>query len=317
MLLPAVQKVREAAARLKCQNNLKQIGLALHLYHDATLHFPYGSYCPPTPSNTVDASPYNFCRSYNWRLQILPYLEQGALYNQLNFGPNGCFDSNPASTGWTGYQNNTVLEGLVLSVYQCPSSRLSSTNSTPNPHGIGNPSHGQTHCYVGISGGTPDPAGRTTGVVNSSQSFYGAIICGNGILLPNDFVSFASITDGTSNTLMVAEQSGSVGGYDIRAVENGGWLGLRRPGTTQTLTDTDFWGAGITGVRYAINSQNPNLAGADYPGWLNTILNSFHQNGINAVAADGSVHFISDSIDFPTLVRLCVKDDGQTLSSSW
>jgi len=118
LLLPAVQAAREAARRSQCTNNLKQIGLALHNYHDVQRSFPLGAYTGVGPV-------YGHLSGTNWRTEILPYLEQGALYSKLTFDGS-------AFSGWSGLPfsgGNVALSGLKLDVYLCPSSLILS--STP------------------------------------------------------------------------------------------------------------------------------------------------------------------------------------------
>ena len=309
LLLPAVQAAREAARRSSCQNNLKHIGLALTLHHEAQKKFPRGSWCH-TGVNGYD-------RGSNWRLGLLPYLEEETLSARLNF-TSGFFSSKPDAGGSgyaPGYKDNDVLKGLVLNVYRCPSSLIDPTTNS-DPTVSANDARGQMHAYVGIAGATPDPAGRTSGIIsdNAGAFFYGSIYCGNGILLYNNACQIKDVTDGLSKTLIIAEQSALVQTKDLRSNHRGGWHGCRRPQTVATINNSDFWGVGLTGIRYPINSQDDTLSGATSPALLNTVVNSSHPGGINALRADGSVDFLTDTIDFTFLRRLAVKDDGQSLN---
>src|SRR5262245_18592484 len=140
LLLPAVQKVREAAARSQCQNNLKQIGLALHAYHDARKQLP--------PGCTTDAAPWGAGGGWgsSWMVFILPYLEQAPLYSQWQFtgGNSGYVNTNNRALSTAAASGGA---GVVLSVYRCPSSNL--------PMFAGDP-YGNLKVmlanYVGISG---------------------------------------------------------------------------------------------------------------------------------------------------------------------
>jgi len=134
LLLPAVQQAREAARRSTCKNNMKQLGLAMHNYHDVYTTFPIGSRL-------------HYLRPHNWRFAILPYLDQAPLFN---IAPAASFNAAPGA--------NTVsdlMDGLFLPVYECPSSpqTLSQYNGTSIKS--------QSHDYVGIMGSIDDPAGRT------------------------------------------------------------------------------------------------------------------------------------------------------------
>jgi len=303
LLLPAVQQAREAARRSQCKNNLKQIGLALHNYHDTFTTFPIGAQFPRHKGN--------------WRSRILQYLDQAPLYNQLSaVEPT-------ASSGYTSQQEAAnakkyigayaVLSGLMLNVYVCPSSALPQ-NADPTTSTMNNSESGLMHDYVGVAGAGPDPGGRAVGVVCSADlSGSRGIVCENGLLFPNGVARIRDITDGTTNTLIVAEQSGAVGGKDLSANYEGGWNGwYNSAGRPAKVTDTGYFGAGTTTLRYAINSKStPNGSAITYG--HNTLINSFHTGGIHGLLADGAVRFLSENMNLPTLLQLGSKDDGQTL----
>ena len=283
LLLPAVQQAREAARRSQCKNNLKQLGLALHNYHDSVNGFPVGI------QNGVTAA--------NWRVMILPYIDQAPLYNKLNFNVSA-----GASFAGNGYGNNTILASLMVPVYKCPSSTLSSNAPVTN-----NTSLGQTHDYEGIMGANPDPAGRSVG----SSSNYGGFYTNNGLLLVNQLTRIRDCTDGTSNTIIVGEQSGVIANQDIRNNYYGGWSGVTfgGPVTASNPNGADSWSSGSTSIQYAINSQT--LAGGCDNLWdPNTVLNSYHTGGIHVLLADGSVRFVSQNVDFLLLRELACRDDG-------
>ena len=318
LLLPAVQKVREAANKAKCFNNLKQIALALHNHHDAQKAFPLATTGPNT--------------SPNWRVYLLPYLEQGGLYNSLDLtarGNIGAFASrNTAGTFGYGTGPNGVFKGLIVPGYNCPSSPLGKNVDlqAPNPRN-NNLDLGQTHDYVGISGAAPDPAGRPvgggigSGSACTNQLGYGGIACDNGLLVPNVTFKVADISDGTSNTLVVGEQSGPVGEFDIRANYWGGWSGYTsgnitttyRDPATLTGTTANAYVTGSTTVRYRNNSPTSSIGSNDTYD-LNTVLTSGHPGGINGAMADGSVRFFPDGFDFQMFQRVCVRDDGQVVA---
>lgn len=169
------------------------------------------------------------------------------------------------------------------------------------------------HHYVGISGATPDPAipARSDVCVASLRGD----ICNNGMLPVNDLSSFKSCRDGTSNTLLVAEQSGLVGNQDIRSNYTGGWSGPaeRTMKIPNVPAGHNFYGNGQTTIKFAINTDvtTPNASSQPYEN--NTILNSFHPSGIQVVLVDGSVRFVQETIAFPTLLRLAAKNDGEVV----
>ena len=307
LLLPAVQAAREAARRSQCSNQLKQIGLALQNYHDSFKTFPHGTRWP------IGAP--------NWRIMILAYLEQTALYDTLDIDSQadiGGFSTEREDRPGQGYGTgaNSVLAGLVVPGFNCPSSPHSKNASGQNPT-YNNRSRGQTHDYVGIAGSTPDPGGRS-GVCSPLVVRYGGnIFCENGMLFPDGWVEISAVRDGTSNTIIVGEQSGQVGTADIRACYHAGWAGFynndnRGVRPAQMRADGDYWGPGVTTIRYPINLNIP-LGGCNATYDANTVLNSHHPGGTQGVFVDGSVHFLSETMDLETLRRLAAKDDGQVL----
>jgi len=302
LLLPAVQAAREAARRMSCGNNMKQIGLALHNYHDAFKSFPYGA--------RGDASGWG--SGPNWRISVLPFMEQNNVYDQLSFAGTDSFSSYSSN----GYSGNTILKGLVIDTYRCPSSAAPVNGPPPaGSPGNDNSQNGQLVDYVGISGvtrdGTAFPAAKC-----SSGYAYGGTMCYNGSLIGNDVLNMASITDGTSNTIIVAEQSGLVLDLsdsvrkDLRSNYVGAWVGTEN-GVKFTANTNPSSATGVTTIRYAINYKPNGLPAGSEKLWQpNTILNSFHAAGIQTVRADGSVHYVADTIEMLTLRKLASKEDG-------
>lgn len=291
LLLPAVQQAREAARRSTCKNNMKQIGLALHNYHDVFTSFPIGAQSPMNKPN--------------WRVGILPYLDQAPLFNSLNI--NAAFQSACSSSSTYGYTvtGNDELVGLYIPVYACPSSALEH-NGTAGC----NFNRGMQHDYVGLSGVTPDPT--SPGSRCSAVITYG-IYCDNGMLRPNEITKMRDVTDGTSNTIIVAEQSGRVAGADRRANYHGGWAGINQGGKASSFTGTAF-GAGTTTLQFAINyDASASTLGTGNHYHANTALNSFHVGGIHILMTDGAVRFVSENLDFALLGKLVGRDDGQVI----
>jgi prepilin-type N-terminal cleavage/methylation domain-containing protein len=289
LLLPAVQQAREAARRTQCKNNMKQIGLALHNYESTFSCWPPGSF----------GLNQNAMMIPNWRLQIFPYFDQAPLYNAMNY--TQAFGGSGATT------NTTALSRKVLSGYVCPSSPLDPCANLGN-----NGLFIQTPMYVGIAGGYPDVAGRVVG----SASNYGGFYTNNGMLLVNELTRMRDAIDGSSNTMMVAEQSGQIGTQDIRNGYYGGYTGANfnnsNAVTGSNPAGGDSWSVGVTSVQYKINSPTT-AGGSDNPWDANTVINSFHTGGIHGLLADGSVRFISNNVDFNTLVNLCSRNDGVPL----
>ena len=165
LLLPAVQKVRSAAARLQCQNNLKQLGLALHDYHDAYQHLP-------APRGTHVAPTYLFTEYRGWMCDVLPYVEQGPLANQMF--------TNPWSTGFFATYNTPVNN------YLCP--------SDPRNLKVIASGNGALTSYLGVTGSDNDVNVQYNGPTNGMFD-----VSSSGVRLTD-------VSDGTSNTLMVGER---------------------------------------------------------------------------------------------------------------
>ncbi|HVJ68323.1 MAG TPA: DUF1559 domain-containing protein, partial [Caulifigura sp.] len=156
LLLPAVQQAREAARRSQCQNNLKQIGLALHNYESTYRLFPIGSRGGTIYNQTGTKN------GTNWRVSVLPFLDQAPLFNQLNF-VSGSFSSNPTEA--TSYVGNEALRGFVMTAYRCPSTtaelfpesylNYGSATVPPPAASFNNGGRGLGIQYVGIQGGAP------------------------------------------------------------------------------------------------------------------------------------------------------------------
>ena len=322
LLLPAVQAAREAARRMSCSNNLKQIGLALHNYHDTYKIFPYGEGAEPSAGTRAANSLGGRWNGPNWRVHILPFIEQAPIYDQLSFSHT--FDAcRPGFNNATAGGPNGVLSGYRVPVYRCPSSSLPVDGRNVSPSPTNNNAHNaQLIDYVGIQGAAPI-GNRNSGVFRtfdqcSAQTGYGGIYCQNGILVPNKPYKMADVTDGTSSTLIVSEQSGPIVDQngrrrrDIRSNYYGGWSGHTRGDVPRWGWGGSPWGSGTTAVRYRIN-LNSAPVGANSTWDANTILTSDHPGGIQATRADGSTDFIAETVDQIMLHRLASKQDGQNV----
>lgn len=281
LLLPAVQQAREAARRTQCRNNLKQMGLALHNYHDVYDAFPPGT---------------RFSTNYgmSWYVSILPYCEQTAAYNKLDF-----------TLATQGFILGGGFPGLVdvkPAYMSCPSSPL--TNSVP-----GDPRFAMSS-YAGIAGNINRLA---------APNSQGAVSAG-GILIPNGKIGIRDITDGTTNTIMVGEQSDyGAGKTEIRScVVHGAWIGSIKP--NNPANDLAGWSSGdnrtysITTIQYQINYKPAagTITGIVDPPTL-TPIQSIHTGGAHVLLADGGVRFLSDSLNLQTFYNLADRADGNVL----
>jgi prepilin-type N-terminal cleavage/methylation domain-containing protein len=175
LLLPAVQKAREAANRVKCQNNLHQIGIALHLYHGDYGYFPSGYIWKPiSPDISTHTEP-----GWGWAALLLPYIEQDNLHRQINF-------RSPV-----GDPSNEGIRTTILSLFVCPTD--TKTGIFPVQTSTGLSANSATNSYAACFGGLTD-VGEAPGT-------------GDGIFYRNSRTRFADILDGTSNTWAVGERA--------------------------------------------------------------------------------------------------------------
>ena len=283
LLLPAVQKVREAAARVKCANNLKQIGLAFMNYESAYQKFPEGD---------IKKFPYTSSLAV-----VLPFIEQGNVANLYNFTVN-----------WDDTPNATAIQQQIK-IYQCPSvpnaNRLDV--SVMAPSGLTNPrattdyscvnaiKSGIPQTCFGVPAGTPNTDSRVIGVMNA--------------VAPS---TITSITDGTSNTIMIAEGAGRPDFYAsgprmvspasslCSACKEGGWADPNNA--------------------FSVDGSNPD-GSTPGPCALNCSGNSevfsFHTNVANAVFADGSVRSLNKSMTLCTLGALVTKAGGEVIPGDY
>jgi prepilin-type N-terminal cleavage/methylation domain-containing protein/prepilin-type processing-associated H-X9-DG protein len=300
LLLPAVQKVREAAARSTCQNNMKQISLADMNYESA-----YQKLLP-------GVSQPGGCCSGTWVVPIMPFIEQQSLYNLA--GPN---------FGVANYATNATVVQTRLKTLTCPSDNPSVIGSNTLHNYVlnaGNTSMYQVNIPNGCTGGT------TIGAAGSCVSFGGApfgfyadpsnVAGGNdaGYAQTGKQYTLTSISDGTSNTLAVSEiLQGPNGAGDYRGYV---WWGGSSAFTTYQLPNSTSSTDVITGAGCGPSNPLYPCTTTDSIGSLPRMLvaRSRHTGGINAAMCDGSVRFITNSIDLPTWRAAGTARGGETLA---
>ncbi|HWL09107.1 MAG TPA: DUF1559 domain-containing protein [Planctomicrobium sp.] len=277
LLLPAVQQAREAARRTQCRNNLKQIGLALHNYHDLHSRFPLGGAgttagAVTTPGGTCawgDVDP----RRAPWTVLILPQLDESNRYNKFVFEEQ--FTS--YSTNRRGSTANHEQWLLPLSKYRCPSDDF-----FPNE---------PLTSYRGVEGGGGVPY-CTSSSLPTTRFFHN-----NGILYYNSSITFRDIADGASNVLMVGE-SPYQNWSDSDTRYNEGWASA-----AFTVNNSGFPSV-TTGTRYPLNTGKN---GNDSSGCFG----SKHTGGAHFLMCDGSVQFLSENMNLQIFQQLGARADGQ------
>jgi prepilin-type N-terminal cleavage/methylation domain-containing protein/prepilin-type processing-associated H-X9-DG protein len=293
LLLPAVQKVREAAARMSCSNNLKQWGLAAHNYHDAFSKFPPGVNRPwgggliPTPPDPT--------KRYDWILALLPYIEQDNLQNRYNFD-NNTWDTNrrdpPTLTGNKGGPNAFIAQ--TFKTLACPSAPFSplidNVSSLPLLYA--------DTSYCGIAGLVAWPDNSETQ---------------DGLFYRNRAHKIADITDGTSNTLMFSERShldpvfDSYPPFDDIMIGWGWWV---YGGVGDVLLGTEA----PVNFRIPANiATYPPAVQQQYYNWRINAIGSQHSGGVNACRADGSVVFLSNNLSVSILQALGSRAGGEVI----
>lgn len=297
LLLPAIQAAREAARRTQCVNNLKQIGLGLHNYHDTYRTFPYGSF------NLRETWPSS---GSNWRALILPFMEQSTIHEQLTFSATSHFMAGGAA-GANALLGNEVLRNLVLPAYRCPSSVIDRVGGLNNVDAM-------NVTYVGNQGAARPIPGADPN--RGTQDCGHGWSCNNGVLVANQVFGMESVTDGTASTVLVAEQSGLVALANRTSNYYGGWYGTRHPRWVGHPSGCgDLWQAGTSCVRFAPNSQIVQTGATEAMYRNNTHWNSEHPGGINVVLVDGAIRFLTNDIDFTNLKRLACRYDGEPVGS--
>ncbi len=302
LLLPAVQKVREAAARMSCSNNLKQLGIALHSYHDAN------QYLPPGCAN--DVAPFgNGGNGWgsSWKVYILPYIEQDNIFKLWQFNNN---------SGYVNGTNMALVNRITIKPYRCPSSPIPEFYTSSNNNG----SIQMMTSYTGVAGTTLDTPQAANFCCNGSGNING----GGGTLFANGRVTLVGITDGTSNTIMVGEQSDH-----LRDAAN---QPIPGPYTAITSQGPHGWtmgiGSGVSGaapermfntstVRWQINQRglgNSAANGTNDNTGANIPFSSGHTGGAMMLWGDGGVRFVTSSTPLALLQALSTRAGGETAS---
>jgi len=314
LLLPAVQKVREAAARMQCQNNLKQLALACHSYHDAFGTIPPGGL--QNPAWGGDGTTWTGTGGWQYdkgsfHLYILPYMEQGNLFKQI-----ATFDLNTPNV-------DTITRAITAKVLPAPTLPYHRCPSDPTRQGDCNYSN-----YVG-NGGMQDFSGSLS---SCGYDPFSPLYCnGSKMTPPHNWTCYgddngmfayvigpptkphtiADVIDGTSNTVVLGEiivQSNTyVGCGDPRGcwTSDGGFT-INTPTIPLNFPTTTL-------------DQTPNQCVPDpktnpYNLPVSSGFRSRHTGGVNFAFMDGSIHFISQTIDPITLIRLSVRNDGEVVT---
>jgi prepilin-type N-terminal cleavage/methylation domain-containing protein/prepilin-type processing-associated H-X9-DG protein len=273
LLLPAVQKVREAAARAKCANNLKQIGLAMHNYHSRTDRFPAGYTSAAATVNGEGTGP-----GWGWAAVLLPDLEQDNLARSINY----TLDIN--------HPTNASARVRSLPVFLCPSDSPPAPTFNAVDEG-GNPIAAVAFAnYVGVGGTYEVTAYPDTN---------------NGALYRNSRVRAGDVTDGTSQTLMVGERAWKQSPHTT-------WVGaVTGGGNPPTNPNYEFEGPATLCLTNTGEAGDGRVPGNPFQHVEDT--NSHHMQGVNFLLCDGSVRVIRNTVDPRTWEALGSRNGGEVV----
>ncbi|WP_165067822.1 DUF1559 domain-containing protein [Paludisphaera rhizosphaerae] len=324
LLLPAVQAAREAARRMQCTNNLKQIGISLHNYHSAVNCFPVG-FLYPQNNQVYPGVP---ALHYRWSVlaQLSPYLEQTSVYNALNMnwpiaaGPSTVLGTAP----WTPFPTNLTVMSAKVSFFLCPSDP-----ATPPSPLAGGLTSGPSNYHFCTGDGSP-------GSANPGDA--GLTVVPNGAFVLGPAQSVASVADGSSNTAAASEQliGPAAGGAstqtgatpmpsDVRRAAAIGSTPLSDAGCSTPSgwrLDKGFgWWDGDYRTSLYNHYLTPNSKLYDCwqsspphnPAWK--AARSNHSGGVNVLFCDGHCQFAKDSISLPTWRGIATRNGGEVVSS--
>ena len=295
LLLPAVQQAREAARRSQCKNNLKQIGLALHNYHDQFNTFPYASSVPGSYGTAA------LIKNNTGWMMLLPNLDQSALYNSVNFNAaTGAWNNSGGTLAGGGVPAvNAAAAGTKIQMLLCPSDNGPQTFTYNGSYGCaaGVPSYKSSYGFSVSIGSDPSPGQEWNNEIRSTRCAFG--------LFSN--MNLRDISDGSSNTVLISETT-----LDVQDGVTAMWACSGHVGqgvqfaNPPSATTINNW--------YCCTWTTP-VNGSFRPGALGEwgSPGSTHPGGLNVLMGDGAVRFVSQNINTVTRQRLGYIQDNQIL----
>lgn len=323
LLLPAVQQAREAARRTQCKNNLKQLGLALHNYHDVARSFPPGyvtnyTNWRDTRSTGASANREGFVATANniadwsWSAMILPYIEQAPAFNQLGVGDR------PAGVALTDPAVVAILTS-PMPAFRCPSDV--GPEVTDGARDVASDTDGQGTSGSLIRTIVSNYVGSNRGHLTGLEVFSRQTSSQLGLFYPNSKAKIRDITDGTSNVLLVGERAWS---YQVTRPDNGNSIKANaRAGLAIVTRGSADGNRSCNGCGYS-DSVGTTGGGVNHNNIINGAGNvahvrtrasysSMHIGGAQFLMCDGSVRFISENTSQAILRDLAIKNDGRVI----
>ncbi|ADG70042.1 protein of unknown function DUF1559 [Planctopirus limnophila DSM 3776] len=286
LLLPAVQQAREAARRTQCKNNLKQIGLALHNYHDVYQALPSGSIVLLNAAGTA----YNG-HGWTWHASLLPFIDQAPMYNEVQ-GVNGM----GTEGGGVGDSKQDLVGKAPLTVFWCPSQPDVTLGVQKNGYAPSN-YNANMGTLIGNDGDDCLSGGRTFATMTQAG---GCMNC-DGIFFISSSIRFRDVTDGLSNTIFISEVVDS--GGDADRLGGGGSdrkHGFSGGADSNPPTEMSEYLIAAEG-NDPINSYTEEAAG------------SYHTGGAHFLMGDGSVRFLSENMHMPTYQAISTRGKNETV----
>jgi type II secretory pathway pseudopilin PulG len=322
LLLPAVQKVREAAARMSCSNNLKQIGLASHMHHDTLGTFPSGVWAPPTAyangltgakpnSNWVTGwrDPNNGCcpwGAFSWAARILPYMEGDNLYRSMNFDVPAYALNVPEDTGWGTLGSDRGAPNGGQPVVPSFVGVDPALVGLPNPNRLAAINMPKTfYCPSAVRGrmGPTNTNKDYAMMYDAGLANFSERCCpernGNppyaGMGWVNSAIKIADVSDGTSNTIHFTEKSNWA---------NQSWC---------------FDGSGCNQFIWVHHQSQGLVTGSQPPNWSqkgnSRAATSHHTGGVQVTLVDGSVRFIPNNVNMATWMAMGTRNGGEVFNA--
>jgi prepilin-type processing-associated H-X9-DG protein len=342
LLLPAVQKVREAAARAQCANNLKQLGVACHNYHDTYRKLPPAvQVAKPSWGGHINYNVSLYRSSHglpdigpNWAIFLLPYIEQENLYKQYSADIQAYLPSNGANTNWRLIRENMVP------VMLCPSDPKGAEvpfNLQSGHMQDGNWARGNYAANAGPGWLHYTMEGRSSVQEGTPDAPLGQMLAG-GCFGVNWGATLSQISrqDGTANTIMLSEVRIGLNHFDRRGVWSMGVAGAsvlaaNAIGDCTTPNDTNeysddiencmearqLFGVGTSGLGpLKMGCSDDNAGDHNWPNWQGQA-RSVHNNGVNVCFADGSIRWITETVPQTVWFQLLSRNDGQPVDTQY